>query len=524
MPATAEHDTPAAAAAAVRTRRRSLPTAPPALTVGLLASYTINPIEPYLHVALADAGLVPEIVVGPFDQILPECLDDRGRTAELAPDALVVSPRWEEMPDGEEEDELLRLADVAVAAADRRETCLVFVLPALPQDRAGAADAGRPDGIAATVTAARQRLRDRLAGHPHVLVADAEEAVRDVGALRAHHPALHAFARIPYTEEVFWRLGLGVARLLRVRFGGVPRAVVLGDDVLTQACAEFLRDPLLRLSAAGTRLATTAPDDAVLAALRGEWAPLAPHLLDGRSPDAEPLPELTGRLGPSVLLTADPELAAGAAAIDGLEPVLLGAAAENWPAELQEAGVFDRPLPGRSATAGPAPARDSASTWSLEEFVASLNVSVTFDEPDGAVSPKVTELLARAKDFVLGPVPDGFDPADVARAEDRLLLAASVRDRFGDHGLGAVAALAFDSGVCSVEVFSVSCPVMGRGVEPLVLQEIAEIAGRRGCGTVELVLTPTGRNDVALDFAAEACARAWEHSGGTVAVRAVERR
>ncbi|MFI6452838.1 hypothetical protein ACIBF6_14910 [Streptosporangium amethystogenes] len=531
MPATAERDPLAAAAADVRARRRSLPDAAAVLTVGVLASYTIDPLEPYLHVALADAGLVPEIVVGPFNQILPECLDDRGRMARLAPDVLVVAPRWEEMPDGEEERELLRLADAALGAADRRETCLVFVLPALPQGAAGAADAGYPDGVTAAATTARQRLRDRLANRPHVLVADAEEAVRDVGALRAHHPSLYAFARIPYTEEVAWRLGLGIARLLRIRFSGVPRAAILDGDILTRADADVLCTPLLRLAESGMRLAVAARDDpdAALEALTGDWAPLAPRLVGEwtAGTGAEPLRALTARLGPSLLLTADAELAGAAGAIDGMEPVLLGPAPEAWPARLQEAGVFDRPLHRRPALDGaaqPPPSGGSGRTLSLEDFVADLNVSVTFDEP-GAVSPKVTEVLARAKDFVLGPVPDGFVPDDFTAGDDRLLLTATVRDRFGDYGLGAVAALTFSSGVCGIEVFSVSCPVMGRGVEPLVLQEIVKIAGHRGCGTVELVLTPTGRNEVALEFAAEAQERTWNDGGGrTIAVRAVERR
>ncbi|WP_290061938.1 hypothetical protein [Amycolatopsis solani] len=469
MPATAERDALAAAAAAVRARRRTLPAVPAALTVGLLATYTIDPVEPYLRVALADTGLSPGIVVGPFNQILPECLGDQGKLARLAPDALVVAPRWEELPDGEEEAELLRLADAATAAADRWESCLVFVLPALPQDTAGAADAGHADGVAAAVSTARQRLRDRLAGRPQVLVADAEAAVREVGALRAHHPALYAFARIPYTEEVFWRLGLAIARLLRTHFGGVPRAVVLGPDLAEHE--EVLREPLRRLAAAGVRI--------------------------GALEEA----------GPSWLLTTDPDLASTRP--DG---VLLGPAVENWPAELQEAGVFDRPLPRRPG-APPASLPESPGPLSLADFLAGLDLSVTFGEPD---FPKVTELLSRAKDFVLGPVPAEFDPADFAAGPDRLLLTASVRDRFGDYGLGAVAALEFAAGVCRVEVFSVSCPVMGRGVEPLVLKEIVASAERRGCSAVELVLTPTGRNDVALEFAASV-----EETGGPVAVRAV---
>lgn len=532
MPATAERDDLAAAAAAVRTRRRGLTAAPAALRIGVLASYTADPVEPYLHTALADAGLVPEIVFGPFNQILPECLDDHGRMARLAPDALVVAPRWEEMPDGDEEGELLRVADAALQAAERRETCLVFVLPALPQDRAGVTDAGRPDGVAAAATAARQRLRDRLAVRPHVLVADAEEAVRDVGALRAHHPGLYAFARIPYTEEVFWRLGLQVARLLRAHFGGVPRAAALGGDLLTPGYAEVLSEPLVRLGEAGVRLAVAGPYDgeAFLTALTGAWAPLAPylapHLGDAwpAGTGAEPLRAVADGLGPSLLLTADPELAAAAGSVGGLQPVLLGPAPEAWPAELREAGVFDRPLRGRPRPDGtdvPVSSAESARTLSLEEFVAGLDVSVAFDEPAGALSPKVADLLARSKDFVLGPVPDGFSPADFAAGDEQVLLTAEVHDRFGDYGLGAVAALALSPDICRVEVFSVSCPVMGRGVEPLVLQRIVDIAGRHGCGTVELVLTPTGRNGVALDFAAGAEDRAWDGGGRSVAVRAV---
>ncbi|HEY6794434.1 MAG TPA: hypothetical protein VI248_07105 [Kineosporiaceae bacterium] len=520
----AKTDTVADAAAGVRARRRRLPAAPAVLTIGLLASYTIDPIEPYLHVALVDAGLVPEIVVGPFNQIMPQCLDDRGPMARLAPDVLVVAPRWEEMPEGDEEGELMRLADAALAAADRRESCLVFVLPALPQRGGGVADAGHPDGVAAAAMATRQRLRLRLAGRVHVQVADAEEAVRDVGGLRAHHPALYAFARIPYTDEVFWRLGWDIARLVRVRFGGVPRSAVLGDDLLTQANAEVLRDPLLRLGKAGMRFAVVDGHDRSPMALSGGWAPLAPSLaadwVAGAGPG--PLRALAARLGPSWLLTGDPELAEAAATIDGLDPILLGPAPEAWPAEIQEAGVFDRPLPRRPGAALPSPPGQSPQTLSLEEFVSGLGVSVTFDEPDDAGSA-VAELLARSKDFVLGPVPDGFDPADFVAGSDRLLLTAGVRDRFGDYGLGAVAGLAFASGVCRVEVFSVSCPVMGRGVEPLVLREIVDIAGRHGCGRVELAVTPTGRNGVALRFAAEAQERTWDSDGRTIVVRTVDR-
>lgn len=111
------------------------------LDVALLASYTADPLVPYLGLRLHEAGIPAQLHVGPFNQIVQQCLDDDGEIGLLQPDVLVVLPRFEEfwarMPRAGEPDtglasDLLSLADVAVEAAGRWESCLLFVLPAIP--------------------------------------------------------------------------------------------------------------------------------------------------------------------------------------------------------------------------------------------------------------------------------------------------------------------------------------------------------------------------------------------------------
>src|SRR5258708_7087039 len=120
---------------ALETRRRwreiSPTPRPSPLRVGLLASYTIDPRARCLGVLLEEAGHPAEIGIGPYNQIVQQCLDEASQTAAMGPDVVVVSPRFEELA-GQAGD-LLAVSDAAVAAARRWRARLGLVLPALAQ-------------------------------------------------------------------------------------------------------------------------------------------------------------------------------------------------------------------------------------------------------------------------------------------------------------------------------------------------------------------------------------------------------
>lgn len=496
----------------------------PELTVGLLASYTIDPVVPYLQLLLSDVDLPAAVTVGPFDQIMPQCLDDHGEMARLRPDVLIVAPRLEDLAAGAAE-ELVGMADTVLAAAGRWECCPVFVLPGLPWHTPhGVGDTGRSDGVMATATAARETLRAHLSGRPGTLVVDAEDAVRAVGTRNAFHPVMYRFARVPYTEDVFRELGANLARLLRIRYLSRPRTVLVdADSLLESLMDEVVVTFLAELHAAGLRLVLRGagdPDamwDTVI-----EAAPrLAYELLDGWVVDTRPVTEqlagVVADTGQVVVLTADPALAALVEDVDGAAALVLDAAPESWSSAAHAAGVFDW-LPGapvRVATrqAGPAPA------LSLRDYIAGLAVSVSFHPVTAELREKAVEVVTRAKDFVLG-LPE---PASrLTGSPSRQVFAAKVADRTGDYGFGAMVGMDCAGDRCTVDLLSISCPVMGRGVEDTVLDEIVRRAGDSGCDTVELRWRDTGRNRVAVEFVEAAALRTWTSpTGRAIQVRGV---
>ncbi|MER7753816.1 3-oxoacyl-[acyl-carrier-protein] synthase III C-terminal domain-containing protein [Kitasatospora sp. NPDC097643] len=479
--------------------------AAPGLRIGLLASYTADQLVPYLGVPLHRAGLPPLCHVGPFDQIVRQCLDEQGETARSRPDVLVVAPRFEELgPAGPQwTRDLLDVADAARSAVERWVGTLVFVLPALPDHQGlGVGDTGRTAGAAALATAARETARARLAGLPGILLADAEDAVREVGAAGAYHPAMFKLAKVPYTEELFARLGTRIARLLVGRFGAGVRAVVLDADSLADGPAAGLRDPLRALRGVGARVGLCATDAAVWPALAKSCPELVASVdaaVVARGPVADRLAAVAEALDVPAravaVLTADPELLPPGAG------VVLGEQPEAWTAELAAAGLFDRPAPLTLATA-PAPpsvlpvespaSSVEPSAVSLDDFVASLDVVVDV-RPAAGLLDTVAEVVTRAKDFTLGNDQD----ADAVAGYPGDLLAVSVRDRFGDYGISGAVGLRRDGGHCTVDLFSLSCPVLGRQVEDAVLREIL----RRADGAdVVFRYRETEHNGAALTF------------------------
>ena len=111
-------------------------------------------------------------------------------------------------------------------------------------------------------------------------------------------------------------------------------------------------------------------------------------------------------------------------------------------------------------------------------------------------------------------------------------------DKFADHGLIAVALAEAKGGALAIDTLLMSCRVIGRGVEALVLAELAARATARGCARVEGAYVPTERNGMVaglyarLGMAETGCepdgtARFWAApgalAGGATAMIAVER-
>src|SRR3954469_8853872 len=93
---------PSAAAPALFARRarwHELRREPPleALRIHVLATYTADPLVPYLGLGLHEAGMPASFTVATANQIVQQLLDQDGDVARSRPDVIVVAPRFEDM-------------------------------------------------------------------------------------------------------------------------------------------------------------------------------------------------------------------------------------------------------------------------------------------------------------------------------------------------------------------------------------------------------------------------------------------
>lgn len=83
---------------------------------------------------------------------------------------------------------------------------------------------------------------------------------------------------------------------------------------------------------------------------------------------------------------------------------------------------------------------------------------------------------------------------------DSLTRVFRVRDKFGDAGLTGLASLTFTDETALVTDFLLSCRVMGRRIEDVMLHTMAREAFARGATTLRASLNPTGRNEPCRQF------------------------
>ena len=507
----------------LRWRRISQERPTPSLRIALLATYTVDPLLPYLGAYLHDQGIAATLWAGPFHQIVQQCLDDTSATARFDPHLLVVLPRFEDLWPVEAgtrapatpsvADNMRDVADAAVRAGWHWQTCLLFVLPAVPSDDAGVGSDGDPAGMSAMAETVRQMLRSRLTGRPAVFVADLDAAVRTVGVRDAMHQGLWQLARIPYTEVVFAALAQRLSRIVMIRVFGPCRGLLVdagsllsgsGLDAISQ-----LAGPLRRLKAQGVRIVLRRGREPWPASASQALADLD-YLADGWScdgPVGEELARLAGETGGGLrnvrLLTADPDVAQGVVTPPGPGPSLVvGSDPETWPQALAEAGLFDRlPLRSQAAvdrceTGGETSAVAQSPT--VEAYIAGLGVDMTYEPLTRSMVPEAMDMLSRTTDLTLGVE---LSAADLCAAADAATAAiVRVRDRLGDYGPSALVAARMDGPLCDLHTFLVSCPVLGKGVEEWLFEHVRAWAHEHGCAQISVRLRLTGRNQLAFAF------------------------
>lgn len=511
----------------------------PNLRVSLHATFTVNPLAPYLGTALVDRDFDASIEVGPFDQIQQTLL--LGTVGDES-DVVVVWARLEELWGGGAwpliegdatpgRDMLVEIGNLCSRLAADRGVTVVVVLPAVPDYvPLGVGDAGNQFGVSAMSAEAREALRSTVSTQPGVLVFDAETVIREVGSVHALDHRRMAAATIPYTEDVFARVGDAIARLVTLDrkgakkvavvdadntlWGGVvgedgALAVDLGEQGPGMSYRSFQRY-LLDLRRAGTVLAIASKNnesDAFevftrremliglddLAAWRINWEPKSSNIVDMAD-------ELNLGTSSMVFIDDSPmERAEVVGSVEGIVALEMPADPAGWFDAIARSGVLDRLPPTNSdlsrahSYAQETKRVQARHATDLGAFLESLQLQVAIFEPSGNDISRVAQLVAKTNQFTLGGYrhSEAEIAAMVGRGDIALRL-VHAKDRFGDYGIiGALIISNLNTSNALLDTFVLSCRAMGRGVEDAMLAGAQSLSSGPLC--VQLVETDKNR-------------------------------
>lgn len=527
---------------------------PAQLRVAVLSTFTADPIIPYLGTALEDAGLPSDVWIGPYNQVVQQCVLDESETARYNPDVLLILPRLEElwsrrpMPLADTArstygHELSAMADACVAAAERWSASLVFALPPVPEASSlGVGDACTSSGVHATASAVREEVRRSLAGRPGVLIADLEDVVRHIGSGRVYNWSMLAVGRIPFSEDAFALMGERLARLVALSrrsarkavaidadntlWGGVvgeegPDGIDLGDNGPGEAYRAF-QSYMLELRRVGVLLTLSSKNneaDVWDAFGRREMVLKREHLSAWRinwRPKSENLQELAAELNLGldsfVLIDDSPvEIAEVQTMLPQVEGILMPEDPAGWLPAIQNSGLLDRLPPTvddlqRAERYQQERARQDVaqSAASRGDYLARLEVQVDIYPPEQSDLSRLTQMVNKTNQFNLNCRRRDSSQLSTLLADPTYLVrVVQAEDRFGEYGLVGAYIVKVCADHALLDTFLLSCRAMGRGVEQAMLADLFDSLPANCDSRLLAVVEEQPRNHPARDFFAK---------------------
>lgn len=517
------------------------------LRVAVLATSTATSVLPCLKLALARAGIAAELYEAPFGQYWQEALDGRSGLRAFGPDVVVHVPDHHALdqdvevadPDGWVNAEVARWTGPWHAIRSWSSAQLVQVSFVAPDDDPfGAGAATRPGSRRARLRSLDRALADEAAA-TDVAFVDAEAIAAAVGKRQWFDPRYWHVAKHAFSMAVAPQLALGIASAIAAR-AGLSRKVlvvdldntlwhgVIGDDGLAgielsgprgEAHADFQR-AVRDLGERGIVLAASSKNDPPLARLPFEQHPEMVLQLDDFAvflANWDPKPDNIREIARHLSLPLDSfvfaddnpaEREAIRRGLPGVDVLALSDDPARWRDDLARYPWFE---PGsitdedrhrtRNYRARAAATRLEAASESLEDFRRSLGMQATISAVDDVSFDRVVQLIGKTNQFNLTTRRHGADAVRrMVHDPDWVHLTARLTDRFADHGLVAVALAKSEGTVLDVDTLLMSCRVIGRGLETVLIEELIAGAQVRGHRAVRGHHVPTDRNSLVADL------------------------
>jgi FkbH-like protein len=523
----------------------------PRVGVVVLSSFTVGPVSPLLAEALERAGFYGEIQLGDFGQIEQAILDPNSVLYRARPDMVVLIPAAEDLlaplfarPSQFATADADALAESQAASLARSieillkrlptATCYVVACGPLHAPAEYVLDPRSPQRGQTAVESLLAKVRELSALSPRVVVVDWDWHTRRTGTVAFHDPRLWYLARMrlsPVGLAAMADLIVDHVRAARghpykvvvldldnTLWGGVVgevglQGIELGEEGLGLAFQEFQRE-LLKLHDAGILLAIASknnPDDALevfrehpsMVLKREHFAAVRINWQDKATNVRELAEELNLGVDSFVFLDDNP------VEREWLRRALPAVLVPELPLDPVERPGFLRQLPAfqrvtlteadriRAETyavqAQRAELRSSAS--SFEEFLATLEQEVTVEPLQAQTLARAAQMCQRTNQFnVTTRRYTAADLEGMLRSPETDVYVLAVKDRFGDSGITGLGILSVSGDSAEVDSMLLSCRVLGRKVEDVLLHVLAERARERGARYLVGRYIPTAKN------------------------------
>jgi FkbH-like protein len=519
--------------------------------LGLLGTGTLEMIAPVLEASALRHGIALECITAPYGLHGQQILDPSSLINRSKCDAVLLALDHRGLPlrPGMTEADAGRIVGDAAALLDGfREnlhrhsgtTCIVQTVAAAPEPLFGNADRRIAASQRYIVDAFNRELLSRLEGTPDVVL-DAAGLAETVGLARWHCPSQWNMAKLPFADRFVPLYADHVGRLIGALRGKSRRCLVLdldntvwggviGDDGMEgiklaegDAVGEAFRSVqamALELRRRGIVLAVSSKnDDAVarrvlhdhaemllreehIAVFQANWNDKATNIKAVSEQlslgldsfvflDDNPVERgIVRQLLPEVAvpeLPSDPAFYARTLAAAGYFESTTFSAEDSQRARFYETNARRVAL--------------KESVGGLQAYYDSLDMEITFSPFDKVGRSRIVQLINKSNQFNL--TTRRYSEAEVAALEaDRNCLTLQVRltDVFGDNGMiSVVICRPQGQRIWAIDTWLMSCRVLGRNVEAMVLRELV-LQAREG-GITRLVgrYVPSGRNEMVRD-------------------------
>lgn len=525
------------------------------LRVAVLRSYTSEMLEPVLKFRLLLEDWSPEFFFGGYNGYAQEILDPASPLYAFNPDIILLMVRMEELvpefidefggkPPAFWENSLreaaLRIGSLCATVEKRIPSRIIVQNFSLARPYWGIYDAQSPDGQTHLTGALNRFLAEELKGRKNVFIWDFERLVSRKGFDNIHDSKMWHTSRNPFRRSAYVHMADDLLRLILSADGRVKKCVVLdldntlwggiaGEDGIDGVklgheypgnCYREFQKGLLKLYNRGVILALNSKNneaDALdiienhpymvlkarhFAAMRINWddkvsnlRAIAAELNIGLESmifidDNHVECELVRARLPEVEVVTLPE-----------KPYLIPSVPDSLPGVENVRLTDEDRNKGEMYRSQIERKRFEQSFESLDGFLAGLDIEVCIEAASGFSIARIAQLTQKTNQMNL--TTRRYTEANIqafADDPDIHVFSASSRDRFGDNGIIGVFILRIKGDECIIDTFLLSCRVIGRNIEGVMMAFIAEFAKRRGVKTLLGEYLPTAKNKPAVDM------------------------